>query len=306
MAYPVASGQNSLSGIYIPELWNAETIMNFMDATVFEKIANTKYEGTLKKFGDTLHIPIDPTVVSHNYVKGQNLIADQLDVSTITMYIDKGKYTNTQIEDVDVAQSNVDIMGRYTSVAAKQLKIDVDADVLSGIASDISADNMGAAAGVNSGSYNLGTTGAPIGLTTENVVQKITDLGSVLDEQNVPDDGRWLVIPFWTYNKLKNSDLKDVSMTGDGKTPLRTGLVGMIDRFEVYTSNQLPTATDTVTCWDIYAGHPMGLSFAAQVEKSRLIEAEKAFAKLVQTLLVYGYKVTKPEAIARLYCKNSA
>jgi hypothetical protein len=53
-------------------------------------------------------------------------------------------------------------------------------------------------------------------------------MGQVLDEQNVPETGRFLLLPFWATNLLKQSDLKAVYLTGDGTTPLRNGRVGTV------------------------------------------------------------------------------
>ena len=64
-------------------------------------------------------------------------------------------------------------------------------------------------------------------------------MGTVLDEANCPEQNRFLVIPAKMAGLIKQSDLKDASITGDGSTPLRNGRLGMIDRFTVYVSHNL-------------------------------------------------------------------
>ena len=54
--YPVAQGITSHSGTLAPEIWAAKTLIKFYDATVWNEIANTDYEGEISKFGDTVHI----------------------------------------------------------------------------------------------------------------------------------------------------------------------------------------------------------------------------------------------------------
>ena len=46
---------------------------------------------------------------------------------------------------------------------------------------------------------------------------------------------------------IKNSDLKQAYLTGDAESPLRNGNIGMIDRFTVYVSNNLPTSGSVTT-----------------------------------------------------------
>ena len=65
----------------------------------------------------------------------------------------------------------------------------------------------------------------------------------VMFEQNIPETGRWLVIPAWLAAMIKKSELRDVSLSGDGASMLRNGRLGMIDRFTLYMSNLLPSGT---------------------------------------------------------------
>ncbi len=164
-------------------------------------------------------------------------------------------------------------MDMFTSDAAKQMAIEIDRDVLLGTFDQCAAENKGATAGVISGAYNLGTDVAPLVLTKDNVLTVFTALASVLDEQNVPDTDRWLVITPYVRNLLMSSPLSQAYLTGDSQSILRNGRIGMIDRFTLYVSNLLPSAE---------AGE----------------DFDTDFGTLVRGLNVYGYKVIKPEALA--------
>jgi hypothetical protein len=124
----------------------------------------------------------------------------------------------------------------------------------------------------------------------------------VLDEQNVPEAGRFLLLPFWAVNLLKKSDLKDASLTGDSTSVMRNGRIGMIDRFTAYTSNNLPRVTDGANqCYDILAGHKNGLTFASQLVKTETLRAESTFGNIMRGLQVFGYKVIDGSMLARGY-----
>jgi hypothetical protein len=49
----------------------------------------------------------------------------------------------------------------------------------------------------------------------------------------------------------------------------------------------------------IIAGHKMGFTFASQMTEMETIRAQSTFGNIVRGLQVYGYKVTKGEALAQ-------
>ena len=124
-------------------------------------------------------------------------------------------------------------------------------------------------------------------------------MGTVLDEANCPESDRFLVIPAKMGGLIKQSDLKDASITGDGSSPLRNGRLGMIDRFTVYVSHNLSKSGSE---FSVIAGHKMGITFASQMTNMETIRSETTFGDIIRGLQVYGYKVVKPEALATLVC----
>jgi hypothetical protein len=160
---------------------------------------------------------------------------------------------------------------------------------------EIASTNIGQTAGAISANIDLGTSAAPESLTSATILDYLVDLGTVLDEVNIPETGRWVVLPAWACALIKKSDLKDASLSGDGTSILRNGRIGMIDRFEVYRSNNLPYAS---TYTKIYAGHPQGLAFASQISKVESLRNPNDFGDLVRGLNIFGFKVVNSEALA--------
>jgi hypothetical protein len=120
-------------------------------------------------------------------------------------------------------------------------------------------------------------------------------MGTVLDEANVPESNRFVVIPAKMAGFIKKSDLKDASLTGDAQSVLRNGRLGMIDRFTIYMSHNLPVTSGK---FDILAGHKMGFTFASQMTEMETIRSESTFGNIIRGLQVYGYQTVKPEALA--------
>lgn len=295
MSYPVSSGYTQYSGNFIPEIWSGKLQAKFYKTTVFSEIANNDWEGEIKGQGDKVKIRTIPTITISNYTKGMNLTNQVPDSAPIELNIDQGKYFSLVLDDVDAVQTDLKLMDIFTNDATEQMKIAIDSDIMNGVKLAAAAANKGATAGLISGNINLGTDAAPRAITKSNILDLFLDMGQVLDEQNVPETGRWLVIPAWMGTALKNSDLRQAYLTGDQTSPLRTGKIGPVDRFTVYLSNNLPKTADGDTY--IMAGTRDAISFASQMTNVETIRAQSTFGNIVRGLNVYGYGVTKPEAL---------
>jgi hypothetical protein len=299
------------SGTFIPTLWSGKLAQKFYAATVFGEIANTDWQGDITGMGDTVIINTIPTITINNYSIGQNLAYEIPAPSTISLTIAKGKYFGVNVNNVLELQAKPKLMDVFTNDAAMQMKIAIDSDVLLGTFNQGAATNQGATAGKISASFNLGTDLAPVTLTAANILQSITALSSVLDEANVPETDRFLVISPTERQILMQSNLAQAQFMGDPSSILRNGKIGQIDRFTVYVSNLLPRAaagqsyTGTVVAsalkrHAIMAGHKSAITFASQIAKVESLQNPNDFGTLIRGLNVYGYKVVQADGLALL------
>lgn len=321
MSYPVSTGNpapgypgasttypTSYSGTFIPEIWSTKLVEKYYDGTVLTQITNTDYEGEIVDYGDKVIIRTMPSVSINTYEVGQALETEFPEGATIELLIDKGLYYQTAIDDIIAKQQDINQMNLWAEDSSEQLKISLDSEVLAFLPANVAAENTGDSAGVISGNVDLGTQGTAIAVDKTNILDQILYLGQVLDEQNVPETGRFLVMPFWATTLLKMSDIKDASLTGDGTTPLRNGMVGRIDRFTVYNSNLLPVNPAPASGeWTtvILAGHKDAATFATQMTKTETLRAQQTFGDIMRGLVVYGYQMIKPEAMAVSYITSA-
>jgi len=313
MTYPINStlasgGYGGMSGTYIPEIWSGKLLAKFYTATVFTAISNTDHEGDITGMGDKVIIRTVPAITISDYKIGMDLDYERPQGDTVELLIDKGKYFAFVINNVEQKQADITYVDKWAEDASEQMKINIDRGILADIPADAHADNAGAASGKISGSVELGaatTDGSTaIALSKSTIIDKLVECGLVLDEQDVPETGRWMVLPSWACARIKLSELKDASLTGDGKSTLRNGRTGMIDRFEIYNSNNiLPVTEGSVKCYKSIFGHKSALTFASQLTENELIPNPKDFGKLMRGLQVYGYEVIHPESLGTLYCK---
>ena len=310
--YTSGSTADAYTGKFIPEIWSGKLQAKFYSSTVLAEITNNDWEGEIRDMGDKVQIRTIPNITINNYTKGLALSTEVPTTSLVELNIDQGKYFQVVVDDVDKIQSDLSLMDIFTNDASQQLKINIDTAVLLGIKGQASADNKGTTAGKFS-NIDLGSssgTKTAIKVTKSDVIDHVVELGQVLDEQSAPEEGRWLIVTPAIASRIKTSDLKDASITGDTQTPMRNGRLGMIDRFTVYVSNLLPTdsssvagegSDSSVTGTSIYAGTKDAITFASQISNVETLRSTATFGNIVRGLNVYGFKVVKPEALVEAF-----
>lgn len=303
---PTATGYPQHSGTFVPAQWSGKLNDKFYDATVFGEITNNDWEGEISDVGDKVMIRTTPDIAIGNYTKGQELAAEHPESDVIELRIEHGKYFNFQVDDVDVYQSDIDVMDDWAEDASERMKIEIDTDILADVWADAAADNTGSTAGRKSGAFDMGETGAPVALDKSNIVNYLVDAGSVLSESSIPEQDRFIVLPPVFTGMIAKSELKDASLAGDEESIVRNGRLGRIGRFVVYESNLLPLVTDgTDSVYPCIFGHKSAITFASQMTRLRRIEDAKYFGEFVQGLNVFGYEVVKGDALGVLYAKRA-
>lgn len=304
MAYPVASGQFDLTGTWKPIIFAKTVLMFLYMRAVLARISNTDYEGLISKQGDTVRIRELPEITIHDHVDGQELVTDHLVPGSQDLLIDKGKYWAFGLGAVEQKQSDLPMNTLFAAHASKQLALAIDKVVLQDIPSSVHASNAGLTAGNDSSSINLGVAGTPLVMTDSNALDILRNIGTILDEQDVPEDGRWVVLPAWSYDRIKTSDFMGADTAGDSVSILRTGDVKMINGFTIMKSRQL-LQTPGDAAWSAMFGHKIGLTFAAQMVLSETLKHPFAFGDMLRSLNVFGFKVPIPEALGELYITHT-
>jgi hypothetical protein len=287
-------GANLANGAFIPQIYSLKMQAKFYAASVVPAIANHDWEGEIKGGGtDKVIIRKIPTINIFDHTIGTNPPVQDVTDEYITLLIDKAKGYNFNVSSIDEYQSDIALISKLSEDAAMQMAVQVDKSVLQSVYADVST--------ANTVGTSIGTT-TPTQLTsTEYGIGPLLQGGQVLDANNVPRDGsRWAVVTPLYAQRLKQSDLKSVLITGDNESPLRNGYVGSIDGMKVYVSNNLKNANDATVAApsECLVGHSSALAFASQFEKPEMLPNPLTFGTLVRGLKVYGFKTVKPEAMA--------
>jgi len=264
---------------FIPEVFSKLLQAKFYSKSVLPEISNTDYEGEISGQGDKIVVRTVPAVTINDYAG--TITTQELTTAKVEMLIDKAKYYSFKVDDVLAAQADINMLEGASSDASEGMRIAVETDVL--------------AAAVTGAT----TIGSQTTITASNILANILVLAKTLDELNIPEEGRFIVLSPEFISMLKQSELRQAYLTGDATSPLRNGLVGMVDRFKVFQSNMVytPSSGTDSGYTHVLAGHPKAISFASQFTNTETVRMESTFGDQVRGLKVYGSKVITPDAL---------
>lgn len=266
-----------------PEIWEKSIQEALEKQMVMGSLVHKEFQGNIKEMGDRVNIINVGNVIVRDYTRGQSLTIDTLTDSLSTLLIDQQKYFAFRVDDMDQAQGNTSIMEAYTNRAATAIKEVIDTR-LYGHYTEVASGNV------------IGST-TPIALTATNIYDQITTLAELLDANNVPAEGRSLVIsPRAKTLLLRSSSFNRATAGGD--EIVRQGRVGYVAGFEVFVSTNIPTLAGNVI--PLLAFHKEFVTFASQVNKTEVVRPANEFSSVMRGLYLYGSRVLRPEAGAVL------
>lgn len=295
---------------YIEQLYTRKVLRNYYAVDVISKITNSdaKNQSAISQMGDKVIFRKRAVVSINPYSKGQTLAYETPVVDSLELEINKAKHWAVQIDNIDKFQSSIPIMSEYAIEAAEQLKTSINVDFLADIFDDGSSSNYGASAGIKSGNINLGTSGADLVITRDNVLYVFNNACQVLDEQDIPPNDRHMTIMPAFWNMIQSSDLKNASFSGKQLSSLINSgsAVHNIAGFDIHVTNNVNSQTDGTTnntAFDVWFNQREAVTFCMQITETDIFpKLESTFGAAARGLAVYGYKMVQPKASGWLYC----
>ena len=279
---------------FIPTVWAARLLDALEGALVYgqSNVCNRDYEGEIRDAGNQVKVASIGDITIGDYVKDTDIADPEiLTDDEQTMLIDQQKYFNFYVDSIDRAQANVNLLDEAMVKAARALKDAADNYIASVMDAAIPTQNK------------IGSLGTPKIPTKDDAYEYLVDLGTILDEANVPLEGRFCIVPAWFHGLL----LKDDRFVGTGSLrsdkALANGAVGEAAGFTILKSNNVPNTT--ATKYRIIAGHRVATSYAEQILDIQAYQPEKRFGDAIKGLHVYGAKVLQPTALACLIANIS-
>ena len=338
---------NLNSGNFSPVIYSKQVQLAFRKASVCDAITNNDYFGEIANMGDTVKIIKEPEISVQAYLRGTTITQQDLTDNDFSLVVDKANYFAFKVDDIEEAHSHVNFQTLASDRAAFRLADQHDQEVLgylagykqaalhanAGAVNDaVNGTKANSAAGsdellaanklIKSSFGNITTASAadhsiPVAarlpgataLPTAYVspAMLVARMARLLDAQNVPTQGRWIVVDPVMMEVLRDEDsrLLNADFGGSG---IQNGLVlNNFHGFRVHVSNNLPsvgtgasttgTANQNTNYGVIVAGHDSSVATAEQINKTETYRDPDSFADIVRGMHLYGRKILRPEGL---------
>ena len=296
---------NTTAATFIPELWSDEIVAAYKKNLVLANLVN-KMPMTGKK-GDTLHIP-KPTRGSASAKSAETQVTLQAATETeVTVTIDKHYEYSRLIEDITEAQALASLRRFYTDDAGYALAKQVDTDLF---ALGKSFGDSDGADYVHSNSFYIDSSTGLTAYAADTVAPAdvFTDAGfraaiKELDDQDVPMDNRFLVVPPSARETIMGIDRYMSSDFVNGRG-VNNGQIGQLYGIDVYVTSNCPVietaAANTASTVDTVGAmlfHKDAMVLAEQVGvRSQTQYKQEYLATLFTSDTLYGVQVIRPES----------
>ena len=311
-----ANFANSVSGqtnsYFLPSIYSRKVLNFFRKSSVVEAITNTDYAGEISAYGDSVKIIKEPVISVSDYTRNSDTTETRLTDQEINLVVDSAKAFKFIVDDIESNMSHVNFKEVATSSAAYALRDSYDAAVIASMFSGVSTSSpdhvLGADAAAatqtmgqhQGGSNSIDLTGSDG--TGADPLDVMAFMAKLLDEQNVPEEGRWFVAPPSWYEQLSQSGSKLMSVDFNaGQGSIRNGLVssGKLRGFDMYKSNNI--AAPSTAGGKVLAGHISSTATAQTIISTETLRDPTSFGDIVRGLHVYGSKVLRPEALVSAF-----
>jgi hypothetical protein len=304
---------NSVTGqtnsFFLPKVYSKQVLNFFRKSSVAEAITNTDYAGEIAAYGDSVRIIKEPEITVYQYERGADVTKTALTDQEVTLVIDTANAFKFIVDDIETNMSHVNFRDVATSSAAYALRDAFDAGVIATMFAGVSASSpnhiLGSdsatdlAAGTFDGTGNLDIG---FGSSEHDPIDVLSRMARLLDEQNVPEEGRWFLASPEFYEILVQSSSKLLSVDYNaGQGSIRNGLVssGKLRGFDMYKTNNIAAASNAAG--KCLAGHMSSTATAQTITSTEVIRDPDSFGDIVRGLHVYGSKVLRGDAMVSAF-----
>lgn len=271
---------------FIPTVWSETLLKELNNRYVGVDHCTRDYEGDITECGSVVKILGVNDISLYDYITdrtAENL--DEIDLNERTLEINKAKYFNFMIDDIDRAQSIPGIMEEAMRKAAVALANDADKTVFSTIANYSGSDiALNTAYGISS---------------SKNVIDVIFEAREHLYKNGVGSDEE--VVLEIAPEVATVITKANISMSTNNVESIKNGYLGSLAGCKIYVTNNLhPLKEDNFDARVCVMRTKRAVAFAEQLSEIEAYRPEKKFADAVKGLHLYGTKVIYPKEIAKL------
>ena len=296
---------------FMPAIYSKKVLNFFRKASVAEAITNTDYAGEISAYGDSVKIIKEPTITIHQYERGADVAETKLTDAEISLVVDTANAFKFIVDDIETSMSHVNFKEVAASSAAYALRDAFDSGVIAKMFAGLSAATPNHILGADSATAlalavfdGAGHVAVGTGADANDPLDLMARMARLLDDENVPEEGRWFVAGPEFYEQLGQSGSKLLSVDFNaGQGSIRNGLVssGKLRGFSMYKSNNIADTTNATG--KVLAGHMSSTATAQTITSTEVIRDPDSFGDICRGLHVYGVKVLRPEALVGAFFK---
>ena len=317
MAYLSTIG-TPLPASYNPQLYAPKLLRNYYEKSILAAMFNTDYQGQFNRCGDVIKIRRNAVINVRPWKDGDKIVYNDVATDDVEMRIDHGYVWSFKVSKLKMKQTDLKgFVNEWINDASKRTQDYVETNSIAKIlADDLHPQNIGKNAGVDSGRYNLGTLEEPVLITNEksdttatNAIDYITNMVSVLDEQNVLNEGQPIafVAPKTYRNCLAKGEFRAANIMGTPNTTTRLGQksIANLAGADFYDTGYLRPIKnlDGDTVFPVICCTKRAASFALQFTDIWSNELESEVAIGHRGVGIWGCKLVEPKAMAVGYVK---
>ncbi len=229
----------------IVKLVAADALPALMGNLVMGNLVNRDYEPTLAQAGDTVNVPIPPTLTANNIAEGSAVQLQSPNLGNAAIVLNTHAEATFQIPDVTKVLAVPDLLRLYMQPAVVALAERIESDLL--------------------GLYPLFTANTAVGTAGTAITEAVVDSGeTALFAAKVPASaGKYLVVDSNTYSQLRQIPrFSEFNTAGEaGLRALIDGAVGKMKDFYIFRSQFVAkTGSSPVTTHNLaFARDAIGL-----------------------------------------------
>ena len=266
---------------FIPTIWS-ETLYQELDkAYVGVAHCNREFEGDIVEKGNTVRICGVSPVAIGNYTKNTDIGAPALlSDFYVDLDINRSKYFNFQIDDIEQAQSSPRVMEAALKSAANALAREAEEYVF----------NLSSQA-----KYSIHNF-AP---SVNNVINTLIDARTYLLKEGVTDPAD---IVIEVSPEIAGLILKaKVLLSTDNSETLENGCIGSIAGCKIYTSPFIPIVEEGTKLYSCCIARTCrAIAFAEQLSEIEAYRPANRFSDAMKGLHLYGAQVVYPEEMVSI------
>ena len=229
----------------IVKLVAVDALPALMGNLVMGNLVNRSFEPTLAQAGDTVNVPIPPTMIANNIAEGGSVVTQNPSVGNAAIVLNTHAEATFQIPDVTKILAVPDLLKLYMQPAVIALAEKIESDLL----------NL----------YSQFTANAPLGVSGIAITEAVIDQAeTVLFKAKVPpSQSKYIVVDADSYSALRQIPrFSEYANAGDaGLRALVDGSIGKLKDFYIFRSQFVPkTGSAPVTTHNLaFAKDAIGL-----------------------------------------------